>query len=222
MSQLPGLRSPGLQSTGLAVLVALCLVLGLAGCGGLLKSDAPLVTEWWLVPTQLTTPAAGPALPLLLDLDVVPGLNTDRVLNLGDNARLNSYAGARWPDPLPDVLQSLVQRSMESISEGPVHAGFRATDEACLLQLEVREFFGRVDSSETTRRVQVGMHGALTCPGYQRLVASVKTVPVADNRMSIIVAAFQQALDQCLQDLASQMASPTAASSLTSGDVERQ
>lgn len=183
----------------------LVLTVSLAGCGSVLKSDAPPITEWWLVPGELSAPAAMPQGQLILSLQVVPGLDTDRILNLDNNAQLNSYGGARWPQSLPRVLESLVQRSLESISNKPVRTGSRANDDACLLQLEVREFFGRVDQAEVTRHVQLALQGELVCPTFNRKVATRQTIPVTENRMSAIVAAFQKAMDLGLQDLADQL-----------------
>lgn len=183
----------------------LTLGLGLSGCGNILKSDAPAITEWWLVPAQLSPGAAPLQWPLVLSLDVVPGLDTDRILNLNDSARLNSYSGALWTDPLPKVLQSVVQRSLETISDAPVRIGPRAGDHACHLQIEVREFFGQVDNSNITQTVQLDMHGQLNCPEFSRTLSSRQSVAVIGNRMGDIVAAFQQALDKGQQDIAHQL-----------------
>lgn len=185
------------------------LGLGLTGCGSLLQSDAPAATQWWLVSSPLSESAPRLQRPLVLNLDVVPGLDTDRILNLNDQARLNSYSGATWPDALPEVLESLVQRSLETISDAPVRRGTRADASTCLLSLEVREFFGRVDSADITQEVRFEIQGELTCPGFSRVVASRQSTPVTENRMGPIVGAFQQALDAGLQDLSTQLvASP--------------
>lgn len=183
----------------------LALGLGSTGCGSITKSDAPATTEWWLVPAQLSPATASLRWPLVLSLDVVPGLDTDRILNLNDSARLNSYGGALWPDPLPEVLQSVVQRSLETIGDSPVRIGSRADDQSCMLKIEIREFFGRVNSNEVTHKVELDMHGELNCPDFSRQLASRQSVTVAENRMGVIVAAFQQALDTGLQELADQL-----------------
>ncbi len=195
-----------MQPTKTALLVMLGL--GLTGCGNLLQSDAPATTQWWLVSSPLSESTPRFQWPLVLNLDVVPGLNTDRILNLNDQARLNSYSGAAWPDALPQVLESLVQRSLETISDAPVRRGARADASACLLSLEVREFFGRVDSADITQRVRFEIQGELTCPGFSRVVASRQSIPVTENRMGPIVGAFQQALDVGLQDLSNQLVTP--------------
>lgn len=184
------------------------LGLSLTGCGSLLQSDAPAATHWWLVASPL--PESTPRLqwPLVLHLDVVPGLDTDRILNLNDQARLNSYSGATWPDALPEVLESLVQRSLEPVSDAPIRRGTRADANACLLALQVREFFGRVDSADVTRNVRFEIQGELACPQFKRVVASRQSIPVSENRMGSIVGAFQQALDSGLQDLSGQLAAP--------------
>ena len=47
-----------------------------------------------------------------MTVSAVPGLDTDRVLALSTDARLNQYANARWPDHLPEVLTSVMKRSL--------------------------------------------------------------------------------------------------------------
>jgi ABC-type uncharacterized transport system auxiliary subunit len=197
----------------------LILVAGtsLSACGGLLQSDAPAASEWWLEPSSVTAISELPY-PLVLNLTVVPGLDSDRVLNLNDAARLNSYAGAYWPDTLPVLLESLVYRSLAAQTRGapgdngpgptatasPVRTGERAGNEECLLSLEVQRFFGRVDADNRTRTVEVAMTGQLSCPNGQRVISHSHEAPVGSNRMSAIVAAFQQALDNNLRAIAAQ------------------
>ena len=89
---------------------ALLLALGAAGCSSLLDSNEPADSQWWLEPTPLGAIADWPFDAVALDLDVVPGLDTDRILNLDDRSRLNHYAGAHWPEHLPEVLESLLTR----------------------------------------------------------------------------------------------------------------
>ncbi len=182
--------------------------LGLTACSGLLESDAPPVTTWWLEPADLAAEAIDERRSLALDLAVVPGLDTEWILNLDGQARLNHYAGAEWPEHLPELLESLVARSLESAGWGPIRSSDYARDGECLLYLETRAFQGRIDGSGVTRSVSVAFAGRMDCDGQVTPLAMNREVSVNDNRLRDIVAAFQVGLDQALGDLARQMRAP--------------
>jgi ABC-type uncharacterized transport system auxiliary subunit len=188
--------------------VVLTTILLLAGCGSVLESDAEPDTTWWLTPTQFSAPSADPAEPLGLQVRVVPGLDTDWVLTLDPDARLNHFAGAHWPEHLPEFLGSLVARSLEAsgryrpvILRDHVHMG------SCLLLLEVRRFWTRLDDARQARAVEVELAGRLECEGgtvTDQLFASAST-PVAANRMPDIVAATQRGFDDVMVQLLEQL-----------------
>ncbi len=183
----------------------LLLSLGMTGCSGLLDSKEPAASQWWLEPTPLGGAGALPFDAVALDMDVVPGLDTDRILNLDGQARLNHYAGAHWPEHLPEVLESLLIRSLETRDNTRARAATRSADGECLLRLEATAFYGRLDAAGVTNRVEVAFSGALDCDGQRRDLGAQATETVTDNRMSAIVAAFQAALDRSVKDLAAQM-----------------
>lgn len=179
----------------------------LAGCAGLLDSDAPPTSEWWLEPVIPAQSVNRGTQSLTLDLAVVPGLDTDRILNLGPSARLNHYAGAHWPDHLPEVLGSVLARSFEGAGWGSVAQGQRAaSSDGCLLQLETRSFYGRVNADDVTGRVEVRFDGQLVCGDDVRRVSTRQEVTVGENRMASIVAAFQAGLGASVNDLTEQLA----------------
>lgn len=195
----------GARARALGVLLACAL---LAGCGGLLESDGPPQTQWWLEPANPPTLDLPANQALVVDVTVVPGLDTDRILNLDDRAQLNSYAGAHWPDHLPEVLGSLLVRSLEVAHDGAVRQGDRAGRGECLLHLEARSFYGRVNSADVTDRVEVSLAGTLTCPAQpSRSLSASRSVPVRENRMAGIVEAFQAGFEGTLDDLAHQLGS---------------
>jgi len=175
------------------------LALGLNACSGLTKSDKPAMKTWWLEPYTEMTPAnlTDPVL-LNVSVTVVPGLDTDRILTLSDKAELNHFSGASWADDLPELLTSLSVRSLESSGR------FEAVSalELCHLDLEIQEFFAQLDSSGQANAVRIAVAVQYQCEEADsvplRLNASIS---VHDNRMSEIVAAFQQALDNVMRDL---------------------
>ncbi len=189
------------------LLIAACAALS-ACTAGLLDSNAPPESVWWLEPTTLQADEATRGRSLVLDLTVVPGLDTDRMLNLDDAARLNHYAGAHWPDHLPELLGSLAERSLETAGWDDVRTGDYAREGECLLRLEARRFWGRLGSEQATRAVEVSLDGRFECAGEARTVSFGLAELVTEQRMGAIVAAFQRAMDQGMASLSTQITPP--------------
>lgn len=184
-----------------AVCCLLLATLGINACGGLTHSDKPATNTWWLEPyTDMSgAPSFDPVLMVAVSITVVPGLDTDRILTLSQKSQLKHYAGARWADNLPELLTSLVTRTIQTSPRFELAA---SGPEDCDLQLEVQEFFAVIDSPAVTTAVNVALDGQFQCgqnkPVPLKLNASV---PVNDDRMSAIVAAFQQAVDGVMRDM---------------------
>ena len=191
-------------------LLIICVLIPLffvTACGGLNRSDKPATTSWWLEPYTdypITTPAE-PVLALDLSLTVVPGLDSHKILILSDHAELKKYAGARWADSLPELVHSLVGRSLEASGRFTM-VSTRGGAVDCDLKLELREFFANLGSSGKTTGVQVAIGGQYKCDGSAAIPVQVDAaVPVHDDRMAEIVAAFQQAVDSVMRDLLQQI-----------------
>jgi ABC-type uncharacterized transport system auxiliary subunit len=92
------------------------LTLLLASCSGVMDSAQPARQYYMLVPyagsAGTSDPSTGPVLSVAVS--AVPGLDSNRVQALSSDARLSPYANARWPDHLPEVLSSVIQRSLAS------------------------------------------------------------------------------------------------------------
>jgi ABC-type uncharacterized transport system auxiliary subunit len=187
----------------------LLLVLVGGACGGLTQSDKPATVKWWLNPftgTAVTAPAS-PPLPVELSVTAVPGLDTDRILALSDDAELKPFIGASWVDYVPELVDSLVGRSLEASGRFKViTAGTSRGTESCALQLEIRKFFAELDASGQARVVQVALSGSYQCgAGESSPLRLSATVAANDQRMKVIVAAFQSALDKVMKDMLAQL-----------------
>jgi len=173
-------------------------------CTGLTQSGKPAISKWWLEPyvAALQPESADPPVSVAVSITVVPGLDTDRILTLSDGAELGQFASARWVDHLPELLASLVERSLQGTGRfvtAPENTASRAGN--CLLELEFREFFADIGAGGRTTSVRIATHGRFTCGSAGPFVfQSSVTKPVADERMNIIVAAFQAAMDQVTQE----------------------
>lgn len=199
------MNSPKIYSV-FCILVVTCL---LTACGGLTRSDKPAVTTWWLKPyIDMTGPAvAQPVLPLDITVTAVPGLDSDKILTLSPDAELKPYAGARWAEHVPELLVSLLERSLQASGKFEILHGIASTGSpTCDLQLELREFFADLDSGGRTTGVRVALSGRHQCGSAAAVVVhSSVTITVADERMNIIVAAFQQATDQMTDEILNQL-----------------
>ena len=187
------------KSRKLVVFSLVILALCLNACSGLTQSDKLAMKTWWLEP--FTDMAAGNSTePVLLSVSVtvVPGLDTDRILTLSDKAELNHYNGARWAENLPELLTSLSERSLVSSGRFELVSAL----ERCNLDLELHEFFAELNPSSQTTGVRVAINGRYQCGDTEAMSMRLNaSIPVHDERMSGIVAAFQRALDNVMMDM---------------------
>jgi len=181
------------------LLLALLPVLLLQACSGILTSEQPARQYYLLAPYETSAAAAEPIAQIDVSVTAVPGLDTDHIQALGADSRLNRYSNARWPDHLPEVLTSVLSRSLES--SGNLDTAGSATAGAWNLQLEVRQFYGRQDAAGDTRSVIVELAGTLVCADSRQQVHLQASSPVGEQRLSVVVAAHQSGLDSVTRDL---------------------
>jgi len=199
-------KNRNIQQTPLFFTVLLT-ALFVSGCGGLNRSDKPATQIWWLQPYNENILASSAEPQVLVDVTVtaIPGLDTSKILTLSENAEMSKYAAARWADSLPELLGSLVARSLETSGRFEIvstHGG----SEDCELMLEVQEFYAILTASGQTSTVRVAMNGRYQCDGSKPvLLRLTAAVPVADNRMTLVVAAFQEAVNEVLKDMLGQI-----------------
>ena len=180
----------------------------LAACSGVMDSKQPARQVYMLAPYSGAANAASTAqVPeLSMTVSAVPGLDTDRVQALSSDARLNQYANARWPDHLPEVLTSVMKRSLASTGRfSAVEESTRASGDGWLLQLEVQQFYGIRNASGDTSAVIVEMTGSIECNDLRGSFTLSDSNPVADERLSAVVAAHQQGLDDVTRQLLDQI-----------------
>ena len=178
-------------------------------CGGLTHSDNPVTKTWWLSPftgmVQMAYPQA--VLPVEVAVTVIPGLDTDKILTLSNDAELNQFSGARWVDNLPEMMTSLVARTMQSTGRFQITSERTGNaSETCKLRLEVQEFFAVLSDAGQVDSVRFGAEGQYQCESAAPIPIQLRAErPVDDPRMNRIIRSFQQALDEALQDLLNQI-----------------
>jgi ABC-type uncharacterized transport system auxiliary subunit len=190
---------PRLKRAPRAPALVLCGLL-LAGCAGLIDNQRPAEARYWLEPLGATPRAVDEAIEVEWQLTVVPGLDTDRILALETDARLRQLEHAHWADHLPDVLQSVLGRSLRANGLIPVERGAD-----CRLSLEVQSFF----LARGAGSVEVVLAGHVRCMDpaeavVAQAVAARAAVAARGESVPQVVAAFQQALDEATTQLLEQ------------------
>jgi ABC-type uncharacterized transport system auxiliary subunit len=176
----------------------------LTACSGMMDSAQPAKQTYMLMPLpgspSTATVQQKPA--LAVSLGAVPGLDTDWIQRLGDDASLTRYANARWPDHLPEVLTSVIQRSLASSGRfSAVEQSSRATGDAWMLQLEVEKFYGLQGATGETTSVVTQVAASIECNNHGESFSVNDSVAVGSERLSSVVAAHQQGLNDVTQQL---------------------
>jgi len=154
------------------------------------------------LPASAKTSADATAPSLSMALEAVPGLDTDWIQALGSDAQLTRYANARWPDHLPEVLSSVIQRSLGSSNRfSSVRRASSARDGEWLLHLQVEKFYGLRNAAGETTGVVTEFSGSVECDGRKGSFTLSDKVPVDGQRLSVVVAAHQEGLNDATQQL---------------------
>lgn len=183
--------------------VVLLIPLTLTACSGLLESNEPADRVYRLASFVMdaTSEDASSYPSLQVTITAAPGMDTDRLLVLEGDARLNHYAAARWPDNAPEVLGSALRTTLQSVGTfSRVNHAASAHGADWLLELEIRELF--VESNT----VRWNLGGYVSCHGADRPVSLRSSVATDDSSLRLIVAAHQKALDEVSGKLADELA----------------
>lgn len=190
------------RNLGPVWLLAALPALLLQACSGILTSEQAARQYYLLVPYEGSAAAASVApKDIRVAVTAVPGLDTDHILALGTDARLNRYSNARWPDHLPEVLTSVLGRSLETSGRYTTPDATAAGGDEWRLNLEVRQFYGRQDAAGETRSVIVELAGSLSCREEGHPVRLTASSAVGAQRLAAVVAAHQASLDSITRDL---------------------
>lgn len=178
------------------------LLLAMAGCSGLLTSEQPPRQVYLLQPSTAAQADGARDVVLQLSIDVIPGLDTDRIVALDPDARIVPYANARWPEHLPEVLQSVLRRSLDATGRFErIESSDLAAPGQWQLELELQAFHGTLDDTGVTHSVEAALVGRIACAGGSHRLRLTGSIPVSKNRLSSVVAAHQAALDAMTRQL---------------------
>lgn len=201
---------------------AALIVLGLlvAGCSGLLRSNAPPVQVYTLrAPAASSDSGAGPASAVDASLRVAhplvgPGLGTSQIVLLQPDHRMNVYAASAWAADAPALLESLAVETLRSSghwrsvadAESPFPSDY-------LLQISVARFDADYsDDSSAPPTVRVTLDCTLGREEGRDIIATFVasgSAVASANRLGEVVAAFQQATDAAMASLSQQASAAT-------------
>lgn len=203
------------------VLAVASVALLLGGCGGLLETTIPPPQTYVLRSPVRTPPADAPRAGTLLVQrpEAGPGLDSDRIVLLRSDNRLDTYAASRWATPAPDLAEALIVEGVRGA--GAFSAVFDDTSPYAPMYV-LRCGLRRFESDYTAERVGTGgsaptVFVALDCTlGRHRdrallssFTAQGSAVAGAD-RLNEVVAAFSTATQAAVAELERQAAAAVA------------
>lgn len=185
----------------------------IAACGSVLESGKPARQVY-----LLTTPSAPAGSPqtepmptLILSVKAVPGLDTDLVLVLGNDARLNPVANAHWADNLPEVFTSITRRYLSDTGRfRAVRVSSISRPDEWLLNLELQAFYGTQDAAGTTSGVVLRLEGSLRCNEQDNVIRIDQKTGANGDSLAGLVAAHQRVLDDAMRELPDKIISACA------------
>ena len=184
--------------------------LNISGCSGVLSSDQPARQIYLLQPKSLVSasPDTTETVELHFSLTAIPGLDTDRIIAVDSDARLSGYANARWPDFLPEVLSSVIRRSLLSSGQFSIASQPNPSEpNTWTLALEVQQFNGVQRTRGITERVSGQIEAMLTCGDKTHRIQLDASNPVPEERLAVVVRAHQSVLDEMTSQLWEKMSS---------------
>jgi cholesterol transport system auxiliary component len=183
----------------------------LASCSGF-RSSEPATQAYVLrapAPAAQSAPAHSVTLRVLRPLPG-PGLDTEHIMLLDPDRTFRYYAGSSWAAPLPEVVQALVVETLRGSGAFSAVSDSRSAFPAdYMLQISVRRFEADYSAGSGAPVVQVSLECMLARRSDRGLVATFaaeSSATASENRMSAVVAAFEQAAGAALASVAERSA----------------
>jgi cholesterol transport system auxiliary component len=192
----------------------------LAGCGGLLQSDNPRPETYRLGSVHVRAndaAAAASASPLGLTVArprAAAALDSERIAVMAGGNRFDYYAGVRWAEPAPQMLQqNLVAALARSGRFAGVFAAPARVPSELMLDVELRRFEADATAGGAPV-VHVALQASLVDARRGKRVASFTSeaaVAADGSRRAAIIAAFDRATAQVVDDVVARVGAAVAA-----------
>ncbi len=195
-------------------LLALALAMLSAGCSGGLRSSVPATQVYVLraatrpeahlketnVSLHVNRPIAG------------PGLDSDHIVLVQSDHRMSYYAGSRWPTMLPGLVEALAVDTLRSTGAwSSVQDSGSAFASDYLLQIVIRRFEADYSANASAPEVHVLLDCTLGKRAGREIQASFiasGSATAGENRMAAVIAAFESAAAQAMNEIAQKVESP--------------
>ena len=189
-------------------LAAACTGVMLSGCAGLHSQAHP--AEVYVLRLMPATARASPPPAAALSIrvarpDAAPGLNSEHIVILQPDHRMNYYLASAWAAPLPEVVEELVVESLRASGSWTAvqdSRGFFPAD--YLLQIVVRRFDAEYTSNPAAPEVHVTLDCTLGRRNGRDVPASFSvqgSASASANQLHEVVSAFELAANQALAEL---------------------
>jgi cholesterol transport system auxiliary component len=204
---------------------AVLLSVSVAGCtGNLLQSDAPVADTYRLALPQSAAMQAATALPLAIVVQrprAPAALDTDRIAVSAAGNRFDYYSAAQWAEPAPQMQQQQLVSALGATGQfgGGVFAAPARVPAELMLDVELRRFEAVTTSADAAAsgsspvahvQVQVSLIDSRRNMRITSFVAEA-AVPATANRLSAVVAAFNQANAQVMNEVTTKVQAAVAA-----------
>lgn len=180
----------------------------LQGCSGGLHSDTPATQVYVL---RAATHPRSELTHVNASLRVgrpiaAPGLDSDHILLVQSDHRMSYFVASRWPADLPAVVEALAADTLRASGAwSTVQDSASSFSSDYLLQIEIRRFEADYSASSAAPEV----HVVLDCTVGRRAGREVIDSFVAEgsaaaaaNRLADVVAAFEEASNKALDEIA--------------------
>ena len=179
----------------------------LAGCSGGFRSDLPPEQTYVLRAAAVQAPPlnAPASLQVVRPLPG-PGLESDRIMVLRSDRRLDYVSGSRWATEVPALVESLAVDTLRGGAFSAVYDSFAGFPADYVLRMNVRRFEADYTAGERPR-VFVTLECVLGRRDERRALATFTAEGSADataSRVTALVAAFETAVNAALGSLADQ------------------
>jgi cholesterol transport system auxiliary component len=188
------------------------LATSMAACSGGLHSDAPATQIYVLRASvhpqaQLIPPTAS----LRVSRPMAgPGLDSDHILLVQSDHRMSYFVASRWPADLPGVVESLAVDTLRTTGAWTtVQDSGSAFSSDYLLQIVIRRFEADYSVGSSAPEVHVVLDCTVGRRAGREVIASFVaegSSTAAANRLGDVVAAFEDASNKALADIAAHTA----------------
>ncbi len=195
------------MSRRLAIVALAAAAIGLSGCISLFPKAEP--SQLYRLDADISPPAGAPTGPLFGVLKLQTGFPRasagDRILTIGNGGEAAYIAGARWISPAAVMFDEALAEGFQGAGRARLIGRGEVVRADYALKLDVHTFEAEYDNGpKAAPKVTVTVRGVITRTQDRSLVGDqtfTVSVRAADNRVSAIVPAYDQALGKVLSDI---------------------